>query len=182
MAETTAIDRLFSEAGEVLVSLGQVLQPSLQVSAGDHFRKALLLAAASYFEHRVCNSVREFVRERSPGSRLVENFVQNKAIARQYHTWFRWEDGNANSFFALFGPEFRAAMVSQMRASEDLQRAVSAFLEIGNERNRLVHQDYATFPLEKTLDEIYSLYQSALLFVERFPTALRECDTEGPNA
>jgi hypothetical protein len=41
-------------------------------------------------------------------------------------------------------------------AAKTLAEAVEAFMAIGSERNRLVHQDYASFPVEKTLDEIYS--------------------------
>jgi len=46
---------------------------------------------------------------------------------------------------------------------------------MGNERNKLVHQDYATFQMEKTLDEVYTLYKSALDFVDSLPGALEEC-------
>ncbi|SPE54902.1 hypothetical protein SBV1_1970002 [Verrucomicrobia bacterium] len=62
------------------------------------------------------------------------------------------------------------------RASDELADSIKALLEIGNERNRLVHQDYATFTLEKDSDEIYDLYQRGLLFVENLSDALRECD------
>lgn len=103
---------------------------------------------------------------------LVENFVRNKAIARQYHTWFNWDENNANHFFALFGSEFRTTMSDRVKESDDLRVAVRAFLEFGNDRNRSVHQDYATFPLEKTLEEICSLYRKALPFVEQLPAAL----------
>ena len=106
----------------------------------------------------------------------MENFVRNKAIARQYHTWFEWTEKNANKFFALFGSEFKSAMSGRIKDSEELRLSVQSFLEVGNERNRLVHQDYATFQMEKTLDEIYALYKGALKFVEMLPIALREHD------
>ncbi len=67
-------------------------------------------------------------------------------------------------------------MTERMKKSDDMQSSVEAFLELGNERNRLVHQNYATFPMEKTLDEIYALYQSAVMFVDDLPAALRDCD------
>jgi hypothetical protein len=118
----------------------------------------------------------EFVRDRSSGSMFVQNFVRNKAIARQYHNWFGWEENNANKFFALFGSEFRSQMNLLVKSSDDLDAAVRAFLEIGSERNKLVHQDYATFSLEKTLDEIYALYLRALPFIEQLPNSLRDCD------
>jgi hypothetical protein len=176
MADVTPIDGLYGDAKAVVQCLEKGTEVSLQVSAGDHFRKALLLAAASYFEHRVCESVLEFVRERSGGSILVQNFVQNKAVARQYHTWFNWNETNANQFFGLFGSEFRSEMSGKVKASDDLRAAIQAFLELGNERNKLVHQDYVTFPLDKTLDEIYTLYQKALTFVEQLPGSLRDGD------
>jgi RiboL-PSP-HEPN len=175
-SDHSAIDRLFGEATAVIEKLRETREVSLEVSAGDYFRKALLLAAASHFEHRVCGCVLEFIRERAGGSPLVENFVRNKAISRQYHTWFNWGDNNANQFFGLFGIEFRTQMSTLVKGSEEMQRSVRAFLELGNERNRLVHQDFATFSLEKTLDEIYRLYQSALVFVDALPTELRGCD------
>ena len=176
MLQATPIDGLYEDAKAIVETLKQGPQISLEVSAGDHFRKVLLLAAASYFEHRVCECVLEFVRERSHGSVLVSSFVRNKAISRQYHTWFNWADTNANQFFGLFGAGFRSEMSNRTKKSDVLQASVQAFLELGNERNKLIHQDYATFPLEKTLEEIYELYGRALHFVEQLPTSLRDCD------
>ena len=177
MRGTTPVDRLYIESSAVIQALQNTPEVSLQVTAADHFRKALLLAAASYFEHRICTCVIEFVRERSGGSALVESFVRNKAISRQYHTWFKWDENNANQFFGYFGTDFKSAMTTKIRESDDLRTSVQAFLEMGNERNKLVHQDYATFALEKTLDEIYRLYQDACRFVDYLPNALRESDT-----
>lgn len=51
---------------------------------------------------------------------------------------------------------------------------VQAFLEIGRERNRIVHQDYGAISLEKTAEEIYALYQKAEQFVEQLPRLLSE--------
>jgi len=149
MPDETAVDRLYQEARAVIEALQLNADVSLQVAAADNLRKSLLLAAASYFEYRVCTLVLEFVRERSNGSVLVENFVRNKAIARQYHNWFAWDENTANKFFGWFGNEFNTAMKDRVKKSEPLTESIRAFLEVGSERNRLVHQDYATFPLEK---------------------------------
>ena len=118
----------------------------------------------------------EFVRVRSNASAMVENVVRNKAIARQYHTWFHWEQKNANTFFGLFGEKFKADMIAKVKQSDETKLSIEAFLEIGNERNKLVHQNFATFPLEKTLDEIYQLYQRATLFIESLPQSFIDCD------
>jgi RiboL-PSP-HEPN len=182
MSEPTPIDRLYNEAIATVALLQKQSQISLQVAASDNFRKALLLATASYFEDRVCNAVLDFVRDRAKGSALIENFVRNKAIARQYHSWFSWEANNANQFFSLFGQEFRTLMGTRVRESPEMQLAVRAFLELGNERNRLVHLNYATFPMEKTLDEVYQLYKTSIVFVEALPAAFRDGDGVAQNA
>jgi HEPN superfamily RiboL-PSP-like protein len=175
MLGQTPVDRLYNESTSVINALGNS-EPSLVVAAGDNFRKVLVLAAASYFEHRVSTCVLDFVRERSNDNGLVVGFVKNKAISRQYHTWFQWERPNANQFFGFFGRNFKQMMDDRVNASDDLRDSIRAFLEIGNERNKLVHQDFGSFALEKTLDEIYALYQKALLFVDGLAIHLRECN------
>jgi hypothetical protein len=60
MPEPTAIDRLYEESTAISKALLATSEYSLQVAAADHFRKALLLAAASYFEHRVSGCVLDF--------------------------------------------------------------------------------------------------------------------------
>jgi hypothetical protein len=176
MSQEGAVDRLYGESIAVLKSLAA--EPSLQSAAGDNLRKALLLAAASHFEHRMTTLVVAFVDEATQGSALVFNMVKSKVIDQKYHTWFDWENLSANKFYSMFGQEFRVHMVALMKARVDLNNAAEAFLEIGNDRNRLVHQDYATFPLEKTLEEIYVRYKEALPFVDILPGELRACDVK----
>lgn len=55
----------------------------------------------------------------------------------------------------------------------ELRANIGAFMEIGRDRNRLVHQDYGSFTLEKTAEEIYSAYLQAHQFVEMVPDCLR---------
>lgn len=174
MADATPVDRLYDESVSVVRALSSA-EPSLAISASDTFRKTLVLASASYFEHRVSACVADFVRECANGSKLVVSFVKNKAISRQYHTWFSWSDSNANAFFGMFGVEFKQMMQERVKSSEELRVAITSFLEIGNERNKLVHQDFASFPFEKTLDEIYGSYKKAIPFVDGLAAHLREC-------
>ncbi len=169
----TSVDRLYAEAAAVIEALGST-EPSLVVAAGDTLRKALVLAAASYFEARVTRCVLDFVDERASGDALVLSLVKNKAVNRQFHTWFSWTEKSASQFFGLFGADFKAKMAAMVQASDRLRGAIEAFLEMGNERNKMVHQDFATFGLEKTLDEIYRLYQQAMPFVEGLPDYLRD--------
>lgn len=178
MANRTAIDIFYEDATSVVALLQSQEQISLQVVAGDHFRKALLLAVASHFEERVCQIVLDFARRKANGSSLIENFIKNKAIARQYHSWFDWEKTNANKFFAFFGSDFRQSMSAKVSASAEMNRSIRAFLELGNERNKLVHQNYVVFPMEKTLEEIYQLYNEALPFVDGLLDELLKAETQ----
>ena len=175
----TVVDVLHEDFSALLSVLDEADEVSLRAVADDNFRKSLLLAAASYFERRMTDAVLSFVEDAANRNRLVTALVRNKAISRQYHTWFQWDAGNANSFFGLFGSGFRDFMKSRIGEDDDLDDAVRAFLEIGRERNRLVHQDFGAFPLEKTTEEIHALYRRALRFVEAVPGALRAFDAGG---
>jgi hypothetical protein len=172
MPATSSVDRLYEESSSVIRALGRD-EPSLAIAAADNFRKALVLASASYFEHRVSTCVLDFIHECAKGNDLVVGFVKNKAISRQYHTWFKWDEPNANQFFGLFGSSFKQTMTERVKASEELRASIRAFLEVGNERNKIIHQDFASFALEKTLEEIYALYQQSLLFVDGLAAYLR---------
>jgi hypothetical protein len=101
----------------------------------------------------------------------------------QYHTYFAWgEKGNpdkpgknANTFFALFGDEFKVTAENEINASSTLNTAVKAFLEIGHLRNILVHSNFAAYNLDnKTADEIYKLYMTSLPFIEYIKRKLSE--------
>jgi hypothetical protein len=65
-------------------------------------------------------------------------------------------------------------MKRRVEDDDSLNEAVRAFLEIGSNRNRLIHNDFGSFFLEKTAEEVYNLYSKAMVFVEAFPLALRE--------
>src|SRR5262249_17057099 len=128
--------------------------------------KALLMAAASYFEKRLKEHLTELVSKYANRVDLIAEFMRNKAIERQYHTYFQWERQNANAFFGLFGESFKIHMQAVVDAEPEYREAIRAFLELGNERNRLVHQAFGTVQLEKTSEEIFDLYKKGMTFVE----------------
>lgn len=170
---TTAVDKMYRDFGDLVEYLDKGEEVSLRSFANDNFRKALLLAAASYFERRLTGDLVAFVSEIAGDNNLVVAFCRNKGVHRQYHTYFDWESSNANQFFGLFGDDFKGFMKKQVRENDDLQRCMRSFLEVGRERNRLVHQDFGSFTLEKTAEEIYQLYRDALQFVDVIPVSLR---------
>ena len=77
----------------------------------------------------------------------------------------------------MFGDDFRAHMSDLVGRDANIAKSISDFIEIGRERNRLVHQDYGTYFLEKTAEEIFSAYASAMVFVDFIPKALRDYST-----
>lgn len=173
--QPTVVDRLYNEFKTLIGFLEAGQEISLRSTADENLRKSLLMAAASYFERKICEDIAAFADETSGNNGLIVEFIKNKAISRQYHTFFGWDGNNANPFFGLFGDLFKTFMRDELKKNGQLEDAIKAFLEIGRERNRLVHQDFGTFPLEKTSEEIYGLYKKAIPFIEAIPQHLRHC-------
>ena len=169
----TIVDVLHGNFLEILETIPRQ-EVSLRNVASEAFRKSLLLSSASFFENRLLSIIADLVNEWGSSTRTLNEFVRVKAIERQYHTYFDWDKSNANKFFGLFGTEFKAFMRRRCENDERWDDAVKAFLEIGRERNRLVHQDFGSYSLEKTFEEIYDLYTRARFFVEQ----LGECFAE----
>lgn len=163
---------LHSEFIQIREKLRDHKEFSLSFTVENNFRKILLIAAASHFEQSLMNAVQEFTKKVTCQGHPLEHLVKNKAIARQYHSWFDWNSQNANRFFSLFGDDFKSYMSQKINEDTELEKAIRAFLEIGQSRNQLVHGDFVTVTLEKTTDEIQNLYKDAVLFVERFPEDL----------
>lgn len=170
----TVVDQLHAKFTDLLTVLDKSNELSLRIVADDNFRKSLLMAAASYFEQNMTSAVLAFAEEVTSKDHILTWFVKNKAVSRQYHTWFDWKGENANSFFALFGDNFKKHIKMQIEYNDELESSVKAFLEIGRERNRLVHQNYGSFTIEKTFEEIFTLYSKAMVFITWFPNAIRD--------
>ena len=143
------------------------------------FAKTLLIAAASYFEVRLTQMIIDLYLEMTQGVAELAEFVKRQAIGRRFAQLFQWGSDespsrNANSFYILFGDGFSAHMKQRVQKDRDFDESVKAFLEIGNLRNQLVHGDYADFQLNKTVEDIYSLYTKAGRFVDEFPDGIRQ--------
>lgn len=170
----TIVDALYTDTKTLIVYLEQQNEVSMRAVADTSLTKSLVLAAASLYESLIQDAIVEFAKEKTANTETLVEFLKNKAIERQYHSFFQWEQRNANKFFSLFGPLFSEYMRQQVRASEDLQKSIAAFMELGELRNRLAHQNFAAFVIDKTAAEIYDLHKLAIPFVESFPQKLRE--------
>ncbi len=51
---------------------------------------------------------------------MIPSLVKNKAVSRQYHTWFDWNANNANAFFNMFGDGFRSHMVEIVKVDANI--------------------------------------------------------------
>lgn len=171
----TIVDRFYEDFNALAEHLNAGAELSLRNTAHECFRKTLLLAAASYFEVQIVNAILEFVKESSDGNELAKEFVHRQALSRRYSTLFDWDRDNANKFYGLFGEKFKIFMKAQIETNEELKQSIEAFMEIGRERNRLVHHDFGTYTLEKTPEEIFASYQRANFFVTKIKALLSEC-------
>jgi hypothetical protein len=174
----SAVENVYKEFKDAAALLEQAGEVSLKVSVEGNLRRILLLSAASNFEHILSNEVEKFATEETKEHSLVMSMFKAKAITRQYHTWFDWTANNANQFFALFGNEFKQFMKRKVRCDDQLSRAITSFMDIGRDRNQLVHSDFASCYIEKTPDEIFEHYKSALYFVSSVGTFLREYEVQ----
>ncbi|WP_051190516.1 HEPN domain-containing protein [Kaistella palustris] len=111
-------------------------------------------------------SYTKYFDSKNSESICIKEFLVNEGLKRQYHTLIDWESKNANPFFALFGQEFKKFMNVKVSEDGNLKESIISFIELGNERNRLVHQNFGSYSIEKTLEEILNSYQKSLLFVE----------------
>ena len=78
--QETVVDRLYQNFQDILSALESLRppQPSLHISAGEVFSKALMVAAASYFESEIPKYVERMVEKYSDGDLIIE-LVRQKA-------------------------------------------------------------------------------------------------------
>ncbi len=159
------IKSLYEEYGELIEFCRLNGQVSFEMYINDTYKKSLLLSAASYFETVIIKTIHDFTESKSRQNPALISFVDNKALKRQYHTFFNWDGNNANQFWGLFGDTFRQEAKKQIQ-EKGLADAEHAFMAIGRERNLLVHQNYIEATINDTFEEIYKKYEKACDFVE----------------
>lgn len=169
----TIIDTQYDAGQQLVAYLNEKNEITLSSEAENNFRKNILLSAASYFEKEISDIMLEFVSLNSNNNESIIALVTQKVVKRQYHTYFDWDTAkNANSFFKMFGESFKVRMTDLVKENENLDIAIKAFLQLGQERNKLVHQNFAEIIIDKTAGEIYNLYKMATSFVGTVRTEL----------
>jgi RiboL-PSP-HEPN len=166
MVKQSIVDKIYQENLDILTFLREKNEPSFTVQFNTIFTKTLLLSAASYFEYEICRMVQSFIEYKAQNDECIIAIVKQKAIDRQYHTYFDWTGKNANKFFSLFGSTFKEDRSKQVEDDPKLKSAINSFIALGSERNKLVHQNFADCTVDKTAEEVYLLYQDATLFID----------------
>lgn len=175
----TIIDQQYESGNSLVDYLKSQQQITFFNEAENSFRKTILLSSASYFEKEISDTVIEFAKSHTGNNELVIAIIKQKAVSRQYHTYFDWDKAtNANKFFSLFGEEFKKKMVIKVKEDPKLDFAIKSFLEIGQERNKMVHQNFAEVVIDKTAEEIYIRYKNSLYFIETVKNELIKREEE----
>lgn len=162
--QETIVDAVYTQNKNIIDYLVEQKEVSFQLDMDNKLKKVLIVSTASYFETKISNLLLAFFGIKSNGNQEIVSFLKNKAISRQYHSYFDWDKSNINKFLSLFGEEFKKQASEDIKIQE-LEPSVKAFLRLGDLRNQLVHKNMATFYIEQTSEEIYALYKQALRVV-----------------
>jgi len=168
------VDSLKQEHDAIVQFLREQGEPSFVIAMESTASKVLLLAGASHLEQELQQVLSDFYDEVTQSNPRAVEFVMNKAVKRQFHTYFKWDSANANEFFGLFGVEFKNLVLQLLTKDVELESNIRSFVQLGALRNQLVHQNYAAFTLDMTAEEVFKLYQRASGFVHRLPALLRQ--------
>ena len=150
------VDTVNDEYISIVKYLDDSSQPSLSSDVNKYFKKILILSSASYFEHLIQDALVTFISRETGNNIKAVNLFKKKAISMQYHTYFSWGEKNnpdkpgvnANTFFSLFGEEFKKEMESEVNNNDVLKDSMKSFIEIGHLRNILVHSNFAAYNLD----------------------------------
>lgn len=134
--------------------------------------KSLILSIASHFETQIVETIHETLRTNE--DELLHSFIERKALERQYHQLFAWNERKLNHFFAFFGSDFKDYAIKRMKDDTASIEAASAFLELGEMRNRLVHINYISFSIDWTIGEIEEKWNKSKLLPAKIVALISE--------
>ena len=158
------VDDFYSNYEELSAEI-ETKKASLRIWVNESYRRVLVLTIANHLETEVRALIQELIKKRS-GSELVYSFL-SISMERQYHTYFDWEARNANKFFSLFGERFKNEAVKDVASDDKLEEGILAFLEIGNTRNILMHENLHIVDIgNKTAKEFYESFKAATVFID----------------
>lgn len=165
----TVVHSYYEDNLSLINALESAKEISLLQIAEDSLKKSLALAVGSYFEHEILLLLENYAIKQSNKCIPLTSFIKSKALARQYHTFFDWKEikeSSANVFFGYFGDEFKKSVITEVKSSPDLAKAIKSFIELGQLRNKVAHQNFASFTTDKTSKEIFDSFEDAMKFLD----------------
>jgi hypothetical protein len=183
MAPMNEVERIHQDLLAIKVVVGTTSDISAIAAYGEHSAKTLLLAGASYFERRVTATIQIYV-DRATGSGALKHFAYHQAVDRKFFSLFDFSPDvkTINSFLSKFGPNFASWAKSDFLKQGIDKDAQIAFLDFCRLRNSLVHNNYATFSINKTLAEVKSAFDGASKLVVWIAGAFDKFDSESPQS
>ena len=158
------IQTLVNEYQDLHTFLSAQSEISHASAVDNHFRKVYLMSCASYYEKEISEVIEKFVLPTDP---RIANFVRHYALKDKFFVHFNLRSSSANikDFLSLFGPDFKSEINNQIKQNNTLEQQVFAFYEIMRLRNNMVHDNFLTYNLEKTFNEIHELNLKAIEFI-----------------
>lgn len=170
--ESDRIERQYNDSKELFEYLMGKGEVSFATYINNVYKKVLVLSAASYCESAISGLILQFANEVSSKDKRVVKLIESKVIERQYHTLFDWNSKNTNTFWKLFGEDTKTKARNKIDNDEVLKQSEQSFISMGQLRNLLVHENFAEYDVNLTVEEIYSKYRSACTFVSFISTVL----------
>ncbi len=170
--ESERIERQYQDSQELynyLLGKGEI---SFATYIDNVYKKVLVLSAASYFESKISELISKYAAKASGSDKRIVKLIESKVIERQYHTLFDWKANNTNTFWKLFGEETKESVRQKINGDEKLKTAEQCFIDLGRQRNLLVHENFAEFDVNITVEEIYKKYRQACNFISLIETVL----------
>jgi hypothetical protein len=160
------VERVYEE----LRAIQKVVAASGDVSTisafGQHSAKSLLLVGASYFERVIIDAIAEHLNK-TTSDVAVQHFTFHQAVHRKFFALFDFsaDTKNINGFLSKFGPDYNKWAKDNLKAASIENDIQVAFLDFCRLRNSLVHNNYATYDINKTLDDVREHFDRALRLV-----------------
>lgn len=161
------VERIYDE----LRVIGEIISASNDISAtsvyGEHSAKVLLLAGASYFERQIISSIEAWINAETP-SVAARHFVRHQAVEKKFFSLFDFSANskNAKAFLSKFGPDYYKWAQEDMKLAAIDENVQETFIRFCRLRNSLVHSNYATYNIDKTMEEIWNEFKKAEIQVK----------------
>ena len=110
------IEELWNDHNDLADYLQSNNQLRLLSRVQDSFRKTLIIAAASYFEMQLTETIVGLYDTADHGAGGLAEFVRSQAIGRRFAQLFQWDRRNANYFYSHVWPrQFADHMKQKVR-------------------------------------------------------------------